>query len=68
MTNILEWEITRNYRKLRPSERKVADYLLHCDEELDDMTLTELAEKAKVSQPTVLRFARGMGFEGFKEL
>lgn len=68
MTNILEWEITRNYRKLRPSERKVADYLLHCEEELDDMTLTELAEKAKVSQPTVLRFAKGMGYEGFKEL
>ncbi|MGN8961566.1 hypothetical protein [Bariatricus sp. HCP28S3_D3] len=54
MTNILEWEITRNYRKLRPSERKVADYLLYCEEELDDMTLTELAEKARVSQPTVL--------------
>ena len=66
--NILEWEITRNYRELRPSERKVADYLLHCEEELEDMTLTELSEKAKVSQPTVLRFARGMGYEGFKEL
>lgn len=68
MTSILEWEITRNYRKLRPSERKVADYLLQCEEELDDLTLTELAEKAKVSQPTVLRFAKGMGYEGFKEL
>ncbi len=68
MTNILEWQITRNYRKLRPSERKVADYLLQCEEELDDLSLTELAEKAKVSQPTVLRFAKGMGYEGFKEL
>ncbi|MFV1095866.1 hypothetical protein QML06_31230, partial [Klebsiella pneumoniae] len=27
-----------------------------------------VASKASVSQPTVLRFARGMGYEGFKEL
>ncbi|MGN0350242.1 MAG: MurR/RpiR family transcriptional regulator [Roseburia sp.] len=68
MTDILELEIGGHYKELRPSERKVADYLLRCDEELEDMTLTELAERAKVSQPTVLRFARGLGYEGFREL
>lgn len=66
--NLLEWEITRNYRNLRPSEKKVADFLLQCEDELEKLTLTEVALKARVSQPTVLRFARGMGYEGFKEL
>lgn len=66
--NFIEWEITRNYRNLRPSERKVADFLLHCEKDLSDITLVELATSAKVSQPTVLRFARSMGYHGFKEL
>lgn len=66
--NFIEWEITRNYRNLRPSERKVADFLLHCEKDLSDITLVELATSAEVSQPTVLRFARSMGYHGFKEL
>lgn len=68
MADLLEWKITRNYRNLRPSERNVADFLLRCEEDPESMTLTELAKKAKVSQPTVLRFARGMGYESFKAL
>ncbi|WBW49896.1 MurR/RpiR family transcriptional regulator [Peptoniphilus equinus] len=68
MEKILEWAIAKNYRGLRPSEKKVADYLLYCDGELEDMTLVELAKKANVSQPTVLRFAKAMGYGGFKEL
>lgn len=68
MVNLLEWEITKNYRNLRPSEQKVADYLLRCPEDPESLTLTEVSAGAGVSQPTVLRFAKAMGYDGFKEL
>lgn len=68
MEKRLEWEITRKYGSLRPSERKVADYILHCEDDLEKITLTELAQKTGVSQPTILRFAKAMGYESFRGL
>lgn len=52
---------------LRPSERKV------CEAILDDpfwgsrATLAEIATQAGVSEPSVVRFARSLGFNGFQD-
>lgn len=67
MTDMLEFKISKHYKDLRPSEKKVADYILRCDEEIGQMTLTEFADKVQVSQPTIMRFVKCLGFEGFKE-
>ncbi len=53
------------YDRLSPSERKVADYVLAHPEEVIHLPLSQLAERAGVSDPTVLRFCRAIGYRGY---
>ena len=62
------FEIKKNYDSFRKSEKKVADLLLRFDGDLSQLKLETAAELAEVSQPTVVRFAKAMGFAGYKEL
>ena len=62
-----EFEIKARYAGLRMSERKVADTYLSWDKDFEELSLAALAEKAGVSQPSVMRFVKAMGFDGFKE-
>lgn len=59
--------IEANYASLRASEKKTADYILENPEAAAGMGLSCLAQKAGVSQPTVVRFAKALGFKGYKE-
>lgn len=54
------------YASLRPSERRVADYVLSDPDECTQCTISELAERVQVSQPTVVRFVQAMGFDGYR--
>lgn len=62
------FKIRKKYRTLRFSEQKVADILLKGDYRPGELTIEFLANEAKVSQPTVIRFAQAMGLGGFREL
>jgi len=53
--------------QLRPSERKLADYVLDTPREVLDLAMTELAKRAGVSQPTIARFCHALGCGGFRE-
>ncbi|HKR40925.1 MAG TPA: MurR/RpiR family transcriptional regulator [Paraburkholderia sp.] len=53
--------------QLRPSERKLADYVIQAPREVLDLSMTEVAERASVSQPTIARFCHALGFSGFRE-
>lgn len=53
--------------QLRPSERKLADYVIDASREVLDLSMTELAQRAGVSQPTIARFCHALGFSGFRE-
>ena len=55
------------YGDMRASEQKAADYVIQHFDEMPQMTLGGLAKKCNVSQPTVLRMIRAVGFTGFKE-
>ena len=55
------------YGDLRPSEKRAADYVLEHLEELKLLPLNQLAEQAKVSQPTVMRMIKALGYSGYKE-
>jgi DNA-binding MurR/RpiR family transcriptional regulator len=59
--------ITDSYGKLRASELKVGDYVLEHADEVIHESLSELAEHARVSDPTVIRFCRALGFKGFQD-
>ncbi len=51
---------------LAPSERKVAEVVLADPGGVIHQTITEVALAAKVSEPTVLRFCRSVGCQGFQ--
>lgn len=67
-TGNIEYQIRKNYNRLRPSEQKVADYILSFREGFAGLTISGLAEGAGVSQPTIVRFANNIELKGFKEL
>jgi DNA-binding MurR/RpiR family transcriptional regulator len=56
------------YPSLPPSERKVLDVILENFEEVIRMTLAELAQRSGVSDATVVRLCRSLGFNNFLEL
>lgn len=49
------------------AEKQIADFILAKPEEMYRMNINDLAENAKVSLPTVSRFAKRLGFKGFKD-
>lgn len=53
---------------LRNSEKKVAKSVLADPADVIDSSITELAEKAGTSEPTVIRFCRKLGLGGYMEL
>jgi len=58
--------ITENQQALRKSEAKVATYVLANANDVIKMRIVDLASKSKVSEPTVIRFCRAIGFDGFQ--
>jgi RpiR family carbohydrate utilization transcriptional regulator len=64
--NILE--VVRVLRPdLRKSDRKVADALLENPHRILNSTVSETAEAAGVSQPTVIRFCAAVGCDGYQD-
>ncbi len=51
--------------KLSQKQKRVAPYFLAHPEELPFQTTSEIASKTGVSEPTVIRFVRLLGFKGF---
>lgn len=53
---------------LRRSEQKVADLVLSRPNIITNMSMADMASKAGVSEPTVLRFCKAIGCSGFQDL
>jgi RpiR family carbohydrate utilization transcriptional regulator len=58
--------ITEALGELRKSERKVADYVLSDPASILNMRIIDLANHSQVSEPTVVRFCRALGYDGFQ--
>ena len=56
------------YDEMGKSEKKVADFIISHPSELLPLSITELAEKSKSSEATIVRFARRLGLSGYQEL
>ncbi|MFJ3925356.1 MurR/RpiR family transcriptional regulator [Streptomyces sp. NPDC090022] len=54
--------------RLSPGQRRIAQYLIDHLTEAAFLSITELAERAGVSQPSVTRFATSLGFSGYPAL
>ena len=60
--------IESKLKLLTNTEKKVADYILAHSRETLEYTVTELAEHADVSDATVVRFCRSVGYKGYQDL
>lgn len=56
------------HTSLRKSEKKIANYLQQHSHERLDLSITELAKLLKVSETTISRFCRVIGYQGFQDL
>ncbi|EPJ44209.1 MAG: RpiR family transcriptional regulator [Osedax symbiont Rs1] len=65
-SNLLK-SITSARKQLRKSEQKVADFVLEHAADVIHMRIVDLAAKANVSEPTVVRFCRALHYEGFQD-
>jgi RpiR family transcriptional regulator, carbohydrate utilization regulator len=59
--------IEQNKLDLRPSERRVADYVIGRPSVVVQMSIADLSEQAQVSEPTIMRFCRAIGCVGFMD-
>jgi len=57
--------ITDHYNDLTKSERQIADYLRKNQEESAFLSVSELAQRLDLSEATLVRFARSLGFDSF---
>jgi len=65
MENLLH-KIKEKRPALRKSEARVADYVLQHPSDIIGMRIVDLAASAEISEPTIIRFCRAIGFDGFK--
>ncbi|MDH4568912.1 MurR/RpiR family transcriptional regulator [Pseudomonas sp. BN414] len=65
--NLLE-QIQNRLDELNKAERKVAEVILRDPQQATRYSIAALAQSAKVSEPTVNRFCRSFGVNGYPEL
>lgn len=56
------------YPELKPSEKRVADYILEDLESFIYSNLVAASKAANVSEATFVRFAKKLGFEGYRDM
>lgn len=49
------------------TEKKIADYVLEHYEQVLNSNITELGENAKVSDASIVRFCRSLGYKGYQD-
>ncbi|HUT73964.1 MAG TPA: MurR/RpiR family transcriptional regulator [Armatimonadota bacterium] len=65
---LLGTKIAGAYPRLRPAERRVADYVLAHPHQVTGLPIAALAQRCSVSQHTVNRFCASLGIKGYPEL
>lgn len=67
MQKTIEQRIRSGYGDMRKSEQRAADYILDHLNHVRELSLDRLAGEAGVSQPTVIRMLKALGFKGYRE-
>ena len=60
--------IQSKYHLLTAVEKKIADYLIHHQQNVVGMSISELAENAQVAKSAIVRCCKSLGFEGYTQL
>ena len=56
------------YPSLRPSEQKVASYILEHPEDVIHLSVTELSKRCGVSDAAIIKFCQRIGYKGYQEM
>jgi RpiR family transcriptional regulator, carbohydrate utilization regulator len=56
------------YSTLKKAEQRIADAIFQNPEEVINLSVTELAEKSSVSESSVVRFCKSLGYKGYYAL
>ena len=54
--------------KLTPQQRRIADYFFKNQERIGNMSSMDVAKEIGVSDASIIRFARAIGYLGFTDL
>ena len=60
-------EIKNALPELRKSEVKVAEFVLNKPEDIIELTTAQASSAVGVSEPTLIRFCKAIGFDGFQK-
>ncbi|MFP7492444.1 MurR/RpiR family transcriptional regulator [Terribacillus saccharophilus] len=60
--------ITSHYPRLSDKEKKIADFVLAHPEQIVHQTISQVADKLEVSDATVSRFCKRIGYKGYQAL
>jgi DNA-binding MurR/RpiR family transcriptional regulator len=61
-------KIRQGYDTFRPSEKKIAKYILENPKEIVGLSVMELAERCNTSEASVIRFCRTLNLKGYQDL
>lgn len=61
-------QIESFYRTLHSAEKKVVDFILQNPADVVNYSVTELSEKSKVSEATIVRACKKIGYQGYYQL
>ncbi|KHO61394.1 transcriptional regulator, RpiR family [Thermoanaerobacter sp. YS13] len=53
---------------LKPSERKIAEYIIENADKISDLSVAELAKNSNTSEASVVRFCKSLGYKGYQDL
>lgn len=68
MTNGILTKMRQGLKSFRPSEQKIANYILNNPEEAKDLSVIEMAKKSGTSEASVIRFCKTLGLKGYQDL
>lgn len=60
--------INRIYDDLKPKEQLLCNYIREHDHDIIHMSITELSEQCNISEASLVRFARKLGYKGFQSM
>src|SRR5512142_1868544 len=60
--------IAGQYQDLTKSEKQIADYLRKNEDEVAFLSAAEVAGRLELSEATLVRFARSLGFESYPSM
>ncbi|HHW01278.1 MAG TPA: MurR/RpiR family transcriptional regulator [Thermoanaerobacterales bacterium] len=53
---------------LKPSEKKIAEFILKNPQEISELSISELSKRCRTSEASVVRFCRTLGYKGYQDL